>query len=199
MAGLDPTASASSRFGPTGELERPVDVAVLAVLAAATAYEAGVALGWLEVGPALGQAPPGDGLMLAAAVFALVAGTCLVHRLRRASEAPCGCVGVAACAGRRGVRSGTLLYVRPYYAPTLRRISDDGLVADAWVYTLVGLAVLAGALVRIRPRLGLSATAFVLMLSAVTRARRRPRTPEASCRPRRWVGLSWVNTGASVS
>jgi hypothetical protein len=56
----------------------------------------------------------------------------------------------------------------PYYAPTLRRMSDDGLVADAWVYVLVGLALLAAVLVRLRPRAGLGATSLVMVLSAFT-------------------------------
>jgi hypothetical protein len=56
----------------------------------------------------------------------------------------------------------------PYYAPALRRMSDDGLIPDAWVYTLVGLALTAAILTRTRPRLGMSATVLVLLLSALT-------------------------------
>jgi hypothetical protein len=168
MAGLDPMASARPASGRRVTRRRPVDVAVLAVLAAAAAYEAAVALGWLEVGPEPGQAPPGDGLMLAAAVFALVVGACLCVAYAVRPRLPADALASLLAPAAAAFVVARFYTFDPYYAPTLRRISDDGLVADAWVYTLVGLAVLAGALVRIRPRLGLSATAFVLMLSAVT-------------------------------
>jgi hypothetical protein len=56
----------------------------------------------------------------------------------------------------------------PYYAPTLRRFSEDGFVPDWWVFTLVGLAV-AGALVAgARPGLGRVAGIVVPVLSALT-------------------------------
>ena len=147
---------------------RPFAVTILAVLAAATAYEAAVALGWLAVGPEPGQAPAGNGLVLGAAVLALFAGAglCLVHAWGPGPEVDAlGWLLAPAAAAFVLARFYTY---DPYYAPTLRRMSDDGLVADSWVYMLVGLALLAGALVRIRPRAGLGATALVLLLSAVT-------------------------------
>jgi len=37
----------------------------------------------------------------------------------------------------------------PYYAPTLRRHSDDGFVSGVWIVALVGLALAAAALTRL--------------------------------------------------
>ena len=147
---------------------RPFALTILAVLAAATAYQAAVALGWLAVGPDPGQAPAGNDLVLGAAVLALVAGAglCLVHAWAPLSRVNAS-GSLLAPAGAAFALARFYTY-DPYYAPTLRRMSDDGLVADSWVYLLVGLALLAAVLVRIRPRAGLGATALVLLLSAFT-------------------------------
>jgi hypothetical protein len=151
-----------------GKAWRPFALTILAVLAAATAYEAAVALGWFAVGPEPGQAPSANGVVLGAAVFALVAGAglCLVHAWDRQPQVD-ALASLVAPAAAAFVLARFYSY-DPYYAPTLRRISDDGLVPDSWVYLLVGLALLAAVLVRIRPRAGLSATALVLLLSALT-------------------------------
>jgi hypothetical protein len=151
-----------------GKPWRPFALTILAVLAAATAYEAAVALGWLAVGPEPGQAPTGNGLVLGAAVLALVAGAglCVVHAWRPPPQVD-ALGSLLAPAAAAFVLARFYTY-DPYYAPTLRRMSDDGLVADAWVYLLVGLALLAALLVRVRPRAGLVATVLVLLLGAFT-------------------------------
>ena len=150
-----------------GKAWRPFALTILAVLAAATAYEAAVALGWLAVGPEPGQAPPANGLVLGAAVFALVAGAglCLVHAWAPPTQVDAGSLLAPAAAAFVLAR---FYSYDPYYAPTLRRMSDDGLVPDSWVYLLVSLALLAAVLSRIRPRVGLGATALVLLLGAFT-------------------------------
>src|SRR5204863_10177992 len=56
----------------------------------------------------------------------------------------------------------------PYYAPTLRRMSEDGALPAWWIYGLAALAIVAGVATAIRPRIGLAATAIVLLLSALT-------------------------------
>jgi hypothetical protein len=147
---------------------RPFALTILAVLAAATAYEAAVGLGWLAVGPEPGEAPPGNGLVLGAAVLALVAGAglCLVHAWAPLPQLDASGSLLAPAAGAFAL--ARFYTYDPYYAPTLRRMSDDGLVADSWVYMLIGLALLAAVLVRIRPRAGLGATSLVLVLSAFT-------------------------------
>jgi hypothetical protein len=56
----------------------------------------------------------------------------------------------------------------PYYAPTLRRMSEDGFVAGWWVFALVSMSLLAGVLATARTRLGMTACLVVLVLSALT-------------------------------
>jgi hypothetical protein len=56
----------------------------------------------------------------------------------------------------------------PYFAPTLRRMSDHGLVAPRWAFTLAGGALVAALLTTIRPRAGLTLTAVLLPLLALT-------------------------------
>jgi len=56
----------------------------------------------------------------------------------------------------------------PYYAPTLRRMSDGGIVPGGWIVFLVGLAVLAAWNVFRNRRLGMVLTSAVCWLSAIT-------------------------------
>ena len=55
-----------------------------------------------------------------------------------------------------------------YYLPTLRRMSDGGWVPGKWIIVLVALALLAAVSTKIRPRLGIAMTSFVLFMSALT-------------------------------
>lgn len=145
---------------------RALVLAVVAVLVAASAYEAAVALGWLTVGPDPGQGPPAEGLVLFAALAAMLAGAVAASfgSGRDRPEAGVRLVGPASAAF---VLARFYSY-DPYYAPTLRRFSEDGFVPDWWVFTLVGVAV-AGALVAgARPWLGRVATVVVALLSALT-------------------------------
>jgi hypothetical protein len=55
-----------------------------------------------------------------------------------------------------------------YYLPTLRRMSDGGLVPGKWIVGLVVIALLAAVATKIRPRIGIAMTSFVLFMSALT-------------------------------
>ena len=56
----------------------------------------------------------------------------------------------------------------PYYLPTLRRMSDGGMVPGQWIIGLVAIALLAAIATKIRPRIGIAMTSFVLFMSALT-------------------------------
>lgn len=56
----------------------------------------------------------------------------------------------------------------PYYAPSLRRASDGGLVPTAEIVVVVAVSLVAGCLVATRPRLGSAATCCALLLCAFT-------------------------------
>ena len=152
----------------SGRLERLITIAVLAVLIAATAYEAALAFNWLSVGPLPGETPVGYGLVLASALLALLVGVVLLavaaSRPQPRRDPFWSLVGPAAAA---------FVVTRfhsfdPYYAPTLRRMSEHGMVPDAWVYALVFFAVVAAILTRVRLRQGLAVNALVLLLGALT-------------------------------
>ena len=139
------------------------------MLTASAAYQAALALGWLFVGPLPGETPTGYDLALGVALIALLGGAalCTVYAARgRRRAPPAAALGIGPAAVAFVV--ARFYSFDPYYAPTLRRMSEDGLVADAWVYTLVALGLLGGILVRARPRIGLGLTAAVLRLSAPT-------------------------------
>lgn len=145
---------------------RALVLAVVAVLVAASAYEAAVALGWLTLGPEPGQGPPAEGIVLFAALAAMLAGAV-------ASSLGSGRDRTWAGARVLGPASAAFVLARfnsydPYYAPSLRRFSEDGFVPDWWVFTLVGLAVVGALVAGARPGLGRLAGALVPLLSALT-------------------------------
>jgi hypothetical protein len=55
-----------------------------------------------------------------------------------------------------------------YYAPTLRRMSEGGLVAGTWIVVLVVAAVAVALISRFRPRVGMRAGALLLILCGLT-------------------------------
>lgn len=140
---------------------------VVGILAVATCYEAAVALGMLRLGPSAGEGPRGETLVLGAAFLALVfSGPLLLAcSLRRTTTrlAPVPLVSLAA------VSFVVARYYSydPYYAPTLRRMSD-GVVAGSWIILVVVFAAGAAWSALRTPRLGLGLTSAVSWLSAIT-------------------------------
>ena len=144
-----------------------VALAVLVMLAAATAYEAAIALQVVSAGDEPGEEPFGRGLVFGAALLALL-GAAFWFAILAARPSPPADTVVASI----GPAAAAFLVARfysfdPYFAPTLRRFSE-GVVAAPWVYAVVALALVAAALVRIRPRVGLGLTSPVLVLLALT-------------------------------
>jgi hypothetical protein len=143
----------------------------LAVLVACALYFAAIAVGVLDVGPQPGDDPPGYGLVLALATLSMLAAGAallLAGAARRAADwvastplfaltAPCACAAVVA----------RFFSYDSYYAPTLRRFSDDGGISPAPIAILVVLGLLAAAATRRFPRVGVLLTGFVLVACAV--------------------------------
>ncbi|MBA2740778.1 MAG: hypothetical protein H0U46_02065 [Actinobacteria bacterium] len=139
-----------------------------ALMAVGAVYETCVALEIIPLGAVPGAAPPGEAAVAIAAVAGLLLGS--------------GASG--ANAARHDTRSFWALkllgpvaaaYVvarfyafDPYYAPSLRRASEGGLVSTPWIALIVALSLGAAALAAVRPRLGSTCTFVVLLLCFFT-------------------------------
>ena len=175
VAGSSPVApveKVAARHHPRlGALPRltaraPVTALVVLVLAAATVYEAAVALGLISIGTLPGEGPPGEGLVLSLALLALLVGS--VSAVTRAKRMTDGDPLTALLAPAAAAFVVARFYTYdPYYAPTLRRMSDGGLIPAWWVFLLVVAALLASILARTRMHAGMPPTVVVLLLSAL--------------------------------
>jgi hypothetical protein len=123
---------------------------LLVLIVGGAAYEGAIALEWISIGDVPGEGAPAEGAILSVAVLAVLAGIGVSVFASHGNRLVAGLVPAA----------GALMVARfysfdSYYAPTLRRASEGGVVAAGWVYALVALAALAGALALLRPRLAL--------------------------------------------
>jgi hypothetical protein len=143
-----------------------VTPSILAVLAAGTAYETAVALGWISLGTQPGDGPPFEGLVLVAALIAMLVGALVCLALSDGRRSTTTVALFAAVAGAFVV--ARFHGFDPYYLPTLRRYSDAGTFPPAWVYTVAGLGLLASLLCFVRPRVGLILSGAVLLACAFT-------------------------------
>ncbi|HEY7003024.1 MAG TPA: hypothetical protein VH281_01980 [Gaiellaceae bacterium] len=115
------------------------------LIAMATCYEALLAIGVIDLGSQPGEGPAGEGAVLAVVILALLIG--LVFLLLAPRGSATAFVPLAAA---------LFLVARfhtfdPYYLPTLRRMSDQGLVSPALVYALVALGICSALLARGHP------------------------------------------------
>ncbi|MGZ4391271.1 MAG: hypothetical protein ACXVRK_03960 [Gaiellaceae bacterium] len=126
-------------------------LAVVSVLVVAAIYELVVAVMGV-VGAVSGEAPSGEPIVYLISLLAIFLGALLALAPSRASVvllAPAASAFVTA----------RFYTADPYYAPTLRRYSDGGLVAPAWIFALAALSLLAGLVAARRPQPG-AALAF---------------------------------------
>ena len=102
--------------------------------------------------------PSGGGALLLVGLVAMLAAGGLVL----AGVAPAGLYAPAAAL----FVTASFYTGDPYYGTTFRAYSDGGVVSPAWVFFLLGVAVVAGIATQLRERPGkiLSATALVLLL-----------------------------------
>ena len=95
------------------------------------------------------------------ALLALAAGGLLAAGIRSAVSPFLPLAAVAFVVAR-------FLTYDPYYAPTLRRMSDHGLVSPVWIAALGASALVAALLLRRRSRAGGPLAALLLLLAALT-------------------------------
>jgi hypothetical protein len=127
---------------------RAPNAVLLVIVAAATAYEALIALELIGLGTEPGAGAPWEAAVLPTALIAMLIAVVLVladPTTRLAAFVP---LGAAAFMLAR------FYSFDPYYLPTLRRMSDGGLVSPALVYLVLVLSFGAAALIRMRPRAG---------------------------------------------
>ncbi|MEP6641010.1 MAG: hypothetical protein ABJB93_03775 [Gaiellales bacterium] len=139
---------------------------VVSILAVATWYEAAVALGVLSLGPSPGDGPRDEPLVFGAAFLALLFSgpvllACSLGRTTRLAPVPLVSMAAVSFVVAR------YYSFDPYYAPTLRRMSD-GVVAGSWIILLVVFAAGAAWSALRTPRLGLVLVSAVSWLSAIT-------------------------------
>ncbi len=144
-----------------------VPALTLTVLVIATAYELAFALGALEIGNLPGEGPRGCGLAVLAGVLGMTVGAVLAATYAARPEQAGALAALLAPASAVFIAARFYTY-DPYYAPTLRRISEGGVISDTWIYGLVGLTLLATALAKFRPAGGFALSSFVIVLCIIT-------------------------------
>ena len=144
---------------------RLFELAVLLVLLGAAAYEAAIAVQWIPVGTQPGDGARFEGIVLVAAVIAMLAGIvlALLHAARAERSGPAGLFGTATAA----LMVAHYYTFDTYYLPTHTRYSDSG-PSPTWVYTVAIAGGLASLLAFLRPRIGFSASAVVIVLCLFT-------------------------------
>jgi hypothetical protein len=123
-------------------------VVVLAILAAATAYEALIALEVIGLGAKPGDGAPWEAFIRLTALVAMLIGAALIV------ADPISRLGMFVPLGAAAFMLARFYTFDPYYLSTLRRFSDDGLVPPALVFLVLVLALVAAMLIRAKPRAG---------------------------------------------
>jgi hypothetical protein len=148
-----------------GSLTRYLPLVVLAVLLGAAAYEAAVALEWIPVGTEPGGSARFEGIVMASALLALLAGfviSCLLAALgRRNLLAALFPFAAAALMVARYYTFDT------YYLPTLTRYSE-GSFSPTWVYGVALVSVPAFFFSLAKPRVGFVIGAAMMVLCFFT-------------------------------
>jgi len=140
---------------------------VLAVLAVCTLHQVAVAASWIAMGPQGGDDPAGTTAAIIAALVAMVAGALALGATVRSRLAPLVPLAAVAFVVARFYTFDS------YYAPTLRRMSDGGLVAPGLIYLLIVAAFIVAALMRKWPSaapLGAALLVFSALLALVESA-----------------------------
>jgi hypothetical protein len=136
--------------------------ATLGLLVGTTAYEALVALEVIPLGSLPGEGPQGQTIAGLAAAVGIVAAAFLAAAL--ASLSPRRAVLPALLAPAAAAFLVAYFYTfDTYYLPSTMRYADRDFVSPTLVFALAGLAVGAGMLAWLRPRLGLALSSPLIL------------------------------------
>lgn len=157
----------NARLQTANPLDFLACIAVVVVVGGA-AYEALAAAGVLELGDEPGEGPVGGRFVSVAAALGLLIAfvAVLVSASCRRVQRNWIWVGLPLAAAAYVV--ARFYAFDPYYAPTLRRASEDGAVSPWWVFALCAAAVATAVAVRVRPLFGAVSTALVVGLTGLT-------------------------------
>jgi hypothetical protein len=146
-------------------LRRPelLTLLLLVLILGGAAYEAAIAFEWIPIGDVPGQGATGEGEVLAVSLLAVLAGIAVSMFASRGNRLVAGLAPTAAL-----LMAARFYSFDSYYASTLRRASEGGIVAAGWVYALVALALLAAALALLRPRLAFLGAPVMLLCLLTT-------------------------------
>ena len=140
---------------PFGRVAATVALVGAALLLLGTVYEALVAAKVIELGELPGEGAPGEGYVLASALIVMLLGVPLAVAL---TARPTALEQFAALLlASVAFVVARFLTFDPYYLPTLRRISDGGLLPAWWIVSLALLGVGMAVALRHLARLGLRA------------------------------------------
>jgi hypothetical protein len=141
-------------------------LAVVIVLVAVTVYETAVALGAIGLGSLPGEGAPGSDIAGVAAAVGVLAAALLAAALAgvRKPPSPAALLGPSAAA----FLVAHFYTFDPYYLPSMIRVSERDFMPPAIVFSVAGLAMAAGFLVRNRPSLGLALSAPLTLVCGLT-------------------------------
>lgn len=142
-------------------------LAVSAVLILAAIYEAAIAAGLIGLGPDPGEAPTGNDVVILASLAALLIGGIALFAAGLTTRPVAWVVQLTDLAAVAFVVARWLSY-DPYYAPSLRRMSDGGLIPAWWIIGLIGLGALAAWMVRRSAPAGSLLGGLLLWTAALT-------------------------------
>ena len=134
--------------------------AAVTVVVAAAGYEGALALGWRSTRTLSDR--PDEWIVPVVAFGALVLLAVLVATRAAIPES------VLALAAASALLLARFHSFDPYYVPTLRRMSDGGVVGAAWVYGLIAAGGASAGLLFVHRRPGRLSGAVVLLLIART-------------------------------
>lgn len=142
-------------------------LAISAVLIVAATYETAIAVGVIPLGPHPGQAPKGNGPVVLAGLAALLLGGLALFAAGVTARAAARVVQLCDLAAVAFVVARWFSY-DPYYAPSLRRMSDGGVIPAWWIVGLIVLGVVAALAARRSAASGSALSGVLFWIGALT-------------------------------